>query len=83
MTWDSSRLQINIGLEMYAFDIWLMCDYEKCANSCQKVPIMFILCLASAKHDIFCISKYSGFYEDNEDNDIYAINVHLLARMCL
>ena len=37
----------------------------------------------SAKHDIFCISKYSGFYEDNEDNDIYAINVHLLARMCL
>ena len=35
------------------------------------------------EEDIFTMSQYSEFYEDNEHNDIVAINVHCLARICL
>ena len=33
----------------------------------------------SAEDDTFTMSQYSEFYEDNEHNDIVAINAHCLA----
>ena len=35
------------------------------------------------EEEIFTMSQYSEFYEGNEHNDIVAINVHCLARICL
>ena len=37
----------------------------------------------SKEEDIFAMSQYSEFHEDNEHNDIVAINAHFLARTCL
>ena len=37
----------------------------------------------SEEEDIFTMSQYSEFCEDNEHHDIVAINVHCLARICL
>jgi len=95
MTRNSSHLQIKYRI-VQTFDIWLGIIY--CLTLCHKMNVIWIcemckfmpksahyvhLVSTSAEHGIFIMSQFSEFYEDNEHNDICAINVHYLARICL
>ena len=67
---------------MYAFDVWLMCDYEKCANSCQKVPIMFILCLHQ-QNMIYFVYQYTVDFMKTMKTMIYMQSMYIFWLECV
>lgn len=83
MTWylNQSANQISLCHIVPQIEDYMdMCDTrEMCKSMSKSAHYVYLV----AEHDIFTMSQHSGFYEDNEHNDICVINVHCLTGICL